>query len=95
MKLVEFPGQNVVFAKDQPEYHPLPALRLSNAEAEIICCWKLTWRERLRVLLGGRIWHSILTFGHPLQPQLLHSEKPAEVIAAEQQPSRELEDADI
>lgn len=31
MKPVEFPGVNVVFAKDQPEYIPLPAMKVQNA----------------------------------------------------------------
>ena len=30
MKPVEFPGVNVVFAKDQPEYVPLPAMKVPN-----------------------------------------------------------------
>lgn len=30
MKPVEFPGVNVVFAKDQPEYMPLPAMKIPN-----------------------------------------------------------------
>ena len=30
MKPVEFKHQNVVFAKDQPEYQPLPALRIDS-----------------------------------------------------------------
>jgi hypothetical protein len=30
MKPVEFPGVNVVFAKDQPEYMPLPAMKIHN-----------------------------------------------------------------
>lgn len=33
MKPVEFPGVNVVFAKDQPEYMPLPAMKIPNAPA--------------------------------------------------------------
>ena len=28
MKPVEFPGVNVIFAKDQPEYMPLPAMKI-------------------------------------------------------------------
>lgn len=42
MKLIDFPGRNVVFAEDQPEYLPLPALRLDNAEGEISSrsCWR-------------------------------------------------------
>ena len=30
MKPVEFAGVNVVFAKDQPEYVPLPAMKVPN-----------------------------------------------------------------
>jgi hypothetical protein len=76
MKLIEFPQQTVVIAKDQPEYNPLPAYRFGDAEGRIACCWSLSWRERLRVLFTGRIWHQILTFNQPLQPQLLTIEKP-------------------
>ena len=77
MKLIEFPEQTTVFAKDQPEYLPLPAHRFGDAEGRIACVWSLTWRERIRVLLTGRIWHQVLTFDQPLQPQLLTVEKPA------------------
>ena len=77
MELIDFPEKNVVFAKDQPEYLPLPAHRFAgDAEGRIAFCWRLSWRERLRVLLTGRLWHQVLTFGHPLQPQILMVEKP-------------------
>lgn len=77
MKLVEFPEQTVVIAKDQPEYLPLPAHRFKDdAQGRIACCWQLTWWERLKVLFAGRLWHQVLTFHHPLQPQLLTVEKP-------------------
>jgi hypothetical protein len=69
MTPAKFPQQNIVFAKDQPEYNQLPAYR--NENGEVLVCWKLTLRERLRVLLGGRIWHRMLTFNQPLQPQYL------------------------
>ena len=32
--------------------------------------------ERLQILLTGRIWHEVLTFNGPLQPQMLMVEKP-------------------
>jgi hypothetical protein len=54
MKPVEFKQQNVVFAKDQPEYQPLPALRLNTPEGEVISCWRLSFKERLHVLIFGR-----------------------------------------
>lgn len=77
MKLVEFPEQTVVIAKDQPEYLPLPAHRFAgDPQGRIACCWQLTWRERLAVLFVGKLWHQILTFNQPLQPQLLTTKKP-------------------
>jgi len=77
MKIIEFPEQTTVFAKDQPEYLPLPAhLTLGDPRGRITCCWQLTWRERLSVLTSGKVWHQILTFNKPLQPQLLMVKKP-------------------
>lgn len=74
MKPIEFPEQNVVFAKDQPEYIPLPAHR--TVEGEVITCWALTWRERFALLFTGRLWWSVLTFGSPLQPQCPRVNRP-------------------
>ena len=77
MKLVEFPEQTVVYAKDQPEYLPLPAHKVPGSpEGEIVFCWQASWRERFRILFIGKLWHSVLTFNQPLQPQLLATEKP-------------------
>lgn len=77
MKLIEFPEQTVVIAKDQPQYLPLPAhVFPADPEGRIAFCWQLTWRERLAVLWQGVLWHQVLTFGQPLQPQLLGVEKP-------------------
>ena len=45
MKPVEFPGVNVVFAKDQPEYMPLPAMKIPNdPQGLIITKWQLSGR---------------------------------------------------
>lgn len=77
MKPVEFPQQNVVFAKDQPEYLPLPAYRSKNG-CMVTSCWKMNFKERLRMLLTGRVYLSLLTFGNPLQPQIV-SVSPPEV----------------
>jgi hypothetical protein len=78
MNLVEFPEQTIVIAKDQPQYRPMPAHQYAHdAPGRIVCCWQLTWRERLVVLFLGRIWHQVLTFNQALQPQLLMVDKPA------------------
>ncbi len=77
MRLVEFPQQTIVIAKDQPEYMPLPAHCFGDAQGRIAFCWSVPWKERVRLLFTGRIWHQVLTFNMPLQPQLLTLEKPA------------------
>lgn len=69
-KPIEFPQQNVVFAKDQPEYLPLPAYRSKDGQ-EVTACWGLTWRERFRVMFTGCVYVNLLTFGGPLTPSIV------------------------
>jgi hypothetical protein len=64
----------VVFAKNQPEYQPLPA-RVDNY-GTVITCWKLTWRERFIALFRGTFYLTVLTFKHPLQPIRMSIDKP-------------------
>jgi len=79
MKPIEFKGMNTTFAKDQPEYLPLPALVIPEENGMVISCWKFTWKERLRILWTGRMWFSQLAFGQALQPQLPSIECPFEL----------------
>ena len=74
MKPIAFDGVNCTYAKDQPEYLPLPVRK--TEDGEVVSCWTLTWWERLHVLITGRLWYSVLTFNQPLQPQLPSVEKP-------------------
>jgi hypothetical protein len=74
--LIEFPEQNRVYAKDQPQYRPLPCFTHGDEEGRITCCWKFNFWARLKILFTGKIWHQVLTFHGPLQPQLLLVEKP-------------------
>lgn len=77
MKLVEFPEVNRTYAKDQPQYRPLPCHAFADdPQGRIVFCWQLRFWQRLRVLFTGKIWHHVLTFHEPLQPQLLGVEKP-------------------
>lgn len=76
MDLIEFPEQTVVIAKDQPQYRKLPAYQYFDAEGRIACCWQLSLYERLVLLFTGKLWHQVLTFNQPLQPQLLTVTKP-------------------
>lgn len=77
MEPCEFPEQTAVYAKGQPEYLPLPVHQMyGDANGRIVCCWRLTWRERCMLMWTGHIWQQILTFRHPLQPQKLTIDKP-------------------
>jgi hypothetical protein len=68
MKPIEFKGQNVIIAKDQPQYQPLPALKLKTPEGDIISCWELSFKERIKLLFTGKLWVSLLSFNKPLTP---------------------------
>lgn len=70
MTPIDFKNSNVVYAKDQEEYRPLPAYRQDDRDGIVISCWKLTWLERLKLLWTGRLWMMQMTFGRTLQPQL-------------------------
>ena len=67
MKNVEFEGCNVVYGKGQLEYNPLHAQKVGNVS---ITCYRLSLKERLKVLFTGVIWLGQMNFGKPLQPQL-------------------------
>lgn len=71
MKPVEFKHQNIVFAKDQPEYQPLPALIIDSPKGEVVSCWRLSFKERIQVLIFGRVWMSLMSFNKPLTPSYL------------------------
>lgn len=81
MEPVKFKGYNLVIAKNQKEYLPLPAFHSAiydngDQYGSVISCWKLTWRERLKVLFNGRFYFSQMTFNEPLQPQRPYVENP-------------------
>lgn len=68
----------VVLAKDQPEYIPLPVavVDYSDGVRSMISSYRLSWRERLQILFTGRVWWEQLTFGHALQPQKMYVSEP-------------------
>jgi hypothetical protein len=73
MDIIKFEECNVIYAEDQPEYRPLPALKMPDGE--IITCWRPSILERLKILFTGKIWLSVLTFNQALQPLFLSASK--------------------
>lgn len=74
MKPIDFEESNITYAKDQPEYLPLPAHR--TEDGTVTSCWKMGFREKIKVLFTGRIYLKLLTFNSPLQPQYLTVDNP-------------------
>lgn len=58
----------IVIAKNQPPYLPLPAIR--NVDGRVITRWRMTWKERWRTLWTGDVYLEILAYG-PVQPTRL------------------------
>lgn len=81
MKAIKFKEQNVVYAKDQPEYLPLPAFK--DEDGKVVFCMGLTFMERVRVLFTGIIWCSLLTFNKPLTPSY-HTTKKSDILTTKE-----------
>lgn len=74
MKAIEFKEQNVIFAKDQKEYAPLPAHGQQNGM--VTFCMELTPAEVKKIRLQRRVVLTVLNFNRPVQPVAVHAAKP-------------------
>lgn len=75
MTPIQFPEANVIFAKDQPEYQPLPALRVGDENGTVVTCWKLSPEELQKINETGEMWLGVYSFNKPLVPLLLSVHK--------------------
>jgi hypothetical protein len=75
MEPIEFPEQNALFAANQPEYLPLPGFKVPGPDGIVVSCWRLSYRERFRLLFTGKVWLGLMTFGKPLTPSRLSTKK--------------------
>ena len=75
MKPIKFKEHNIVYAENQPEYLPLPAHKNATERGEVISCWKLSFKERVRILFTGKLWVSLLSFNKPLTPSFFTTKK--------------------
>ena len=89
-------GTHIVFAKDQPQYRPLPAVLVDNPRYEaanrdgkmfntVVCAFAPSQAQRERLAAGEAIYLAILTYGNPLQPVNLFvgAEETAEAFGLE------------
>lgn len=72
MKPIKFPGCNVTFAEDQPEYMPLPGfINKESSAGEFITVWQLEPEEIEEIKETGLIVVQQLTFHEKLTPILI------------------------
>jgi hypothetical protein len=69
----------VVYAKDQPEYQPLPAVWIEGPTRPVVSRWRLSEEERKEVAAGADIVLTLLSFGNPLTPSHLQVCMPDEM----------------
>lgn len=63
-----------VYAVNQPEYKQLPSFR--SEDGMVLTRWRLSFRERVKLLFSGDLWLYVLTFNEPLQPVKLTTIRP-------------------
>lgn len=64
--LVPIGCEKIVYAKDQPEYIPLPVIR--RPDGVVYSEWEPTLEEVQRLCCGERVRLWVWTFNTPLQP---------------------------
>jgi len=74
MDPIKFEQCNCVYAEKQAAYLPLPAHK--NKDGIVTSCWQLSLKEKLQLLLSGKIFIQTLTFNTPLQPIKVSTSKP-------------------
>jgi hypothetical protein len=64
-------AQEVVYAKNQPEYNPLRTLVSHDTQRAVLSRWTPSVEQREAIAEGKDIYLQLWTFGHPLQPILM------------------------
>lgn len=74
MKPIKFKESNTVYGKGQENiYDALPATLFEDGE--VVTCWKLSWKDVLRLLFTRKVWLCVATFKKPLQPLFMSTDK--------------------
>lgn len=77
MKAIEFKEVNVRIGEGQEEYQTLPAcVDINDPAKPVVMCFELNNEEQLQVMETGKIWLTVLTFGHLFQPIRMSALKP-------------------
>mgnify|MGYP001590781514 CR=1 FL=1 len=70
-------SSEVIVAKNQDPYLPLPAIISTGVSGRVTTRWHLDWSERLKVLWSGDIWLQMLCFQKPVTPAKIVVDQPS------------------
>jgi hypothetical protein len=62
---IKFEEANIIFRGNQLEDSPTPIFK--SKEGTVVSCWGLSFVERLKILIRGKLWLTVMTFNAPLQ----------------------------
>ena len=68
----------VILAENQPQYLPLPVVRLPGKSCPMVSRWRPTHEERMEIAAGADIVLTQLTFGNLFHPVFLQTAMPDE-----------------
>ena len=77
MEPIEFDEQTNVLAKDQ-EYLNLP-VHHNKEDVVVTSCWRMGFWERVTLMVTGKLFLQVMTFGQPLQPQKPVTRNPVKI----------------
>jgi hypothetical protein len=76
MKPIKFKEANRAYAEDQDEYITLHGFQdPEDSTGQFTFCMGLSFKERIRLLLTGKLWCALLTFNRPLTPSFFTTNK--------------------
>lgn len=78
MKPIEFPEQNIIAKSNDENVKPLP-IYFSEESMSAVSCWEVTDEDIERMKSTHKIYLSQMTFGGPIQPVYITSDK-SEII---------------
>ena len=86
MKTIKTPATNTILgAGGNPNTDPMPVALCTYTDGTpfIESCWRADWRERLRVLLTGRVYLMVMGTRHPPVYVAANGDAPAAVPLAD------------
>lgn len=74
MEPIKFNEANTVYGKGHENlYGALPALLFYDGD--VVTCWKLSFKDILRLIFTRKLWLCVATFNNPLQPLFMSTNK--------------------